>query len=105
MSLSFSMLLSIAETLKFTAFSSCFLVILELLCISLRIITLLLVKLSTHLSTHFSKLKDLLRVTVNTLKLKRKKAKKIILDEDDKDDPGLFIEALNATKVPCAVLT
>ncbi|TDO67873.1 hypothetical protein EV143_1241 [Flavobacterium chryseum] len=101
MSLSFSMLLSIAEALKFTAFSSCFLVILELLCISLRIITLLLVKLSTH----FSKLKDLLRVTVNTLKLKRKKAKKIILDEDDKDDPGLFIEALNATKVPCAVLT
>lgn len=41
----------------------------------------------------------------NTKYLNEKEPVKIILAEDDKDDQELFIEALNATKVPSEVIT
>ena len=40
-----------------------------------------------------------------TKDLKEKEPLKIILAEDDKDDQELFVEALNATKVPSEVVT
>lgn len=42
---------------------------------------------------------------VNTKDLKDVEPVKIILAEDDKDDQELFVEAVNATKVPSEVIT
>lgn len=42
---------------------------------------------------------------INSEDLKEKKPLKIVLAEDDKDDQEIFMEALNATKVPSEVTT
>lgn len=43
--------------------------------------------------------------SAQTEDVKEKEPLKIILAEDDKDDQELFVEALNATKVPSEVIT